>query len=124
MPSAAIRSPRIAGCEEALLLVVGAELPDRRRGDPDVRADPGREPARAAAAELLAEHRVVEVAAAAAAVLDRVLQPEQAELGHALEDLVREPLRRLPLGRMRPQLLGDEPPDLRAQRLVLLREGR
>ena len=39
--------------EEALLLLVGAELPDRRRGDPDVRADARRQPAGPGAAELL-----------------------------------------------------------------------
>ena len=40
--------------EVALLLLVGAELPDRRRGDVDVRADARRRAARADARELLA----------------------------------------------------------------------
>src|SRR5205085_8393596 len=36
------------GSQPASLLVLGAELPDRRRGDRDVRADPGPQPAAAA----------------------------------------------------------------------------
>ena len=58
----------------AALLVLGAELPHRRRGDADVRADPGRQAARSAARHLLGEDGVVQVVAALAAVLLGVLQ--------------------------------------------------
>src|SRR6185503_10620259 len=77
--------------QEALLLVLGAELPDRRRGDPDVGADSRRQSARAGAGQLLGEHGVVHVVAALAAVLLGVLEAEVAELRHAGEDLAREP---------------------------------
>jgi hypothetical protein len=117
-----IPSAADGGGEEALLLVVGAELPDRRRGDADVRPDPGRQPARPGPAELLVQNGVLEIAAAAPAVLDRVLQPEQPELGHTVEDLVRKPLGRLPVGSVRPQLVRHEAPDLLAQPLMLVRE--
>jgi hypothetical protein len=52
------------GREVAALLVLGAELPHRRGGDADVRADARRQPARAAARHLLGEDRVVQVVAA------------------------------------------------------------
>src|SRR5919106_2289895 len=112
------------GRQEARLLLVGAEPFDRRRGDAHVGADPGRHTARPAARQLLAQHGVVEMVAAAAAVLARVLEPEEAELAHPREHLVGEPALPLPLAGVRPELLGDEPPDLAAQRLVALGEGR
>ena len=58
-PSAAIFSPRIAGRGSA---DAGprCRTPDRRRGDADVRADAGRQAARAAARELLGQDRVVQ----------------------------------------------------------------
>src|SRR4029453_10565957 len=83
-----------------------------------------REPTGPAAAELLVEDGIVEVATAAPAVLDRVLQPGQPELGHAPKDLVREPLGVLPVGGVRPELLRDEAPDLRPEPFVLRAEGR
>jgi hypothetical protein len=46
------------GGEPALLLRGGSERPERRRRDPVVRADAGGQPARAAARELLRQHRV------------------------------------------------------------------
>ena len=122
--SAPIFSPLIAGHEPALLLLLGAELEDRRRRDAGVAADPGRHAARAAARHLLGEDRVVHVVAALAAVLLRVLEPEEAELAHAREQLARELPRLLPLGRVRADLLLDERAERLAQRLVLLGEGR
>ena len=112
------------GRQVAALLVLGAELPHRRRGDADVRADAGRQPARAAARQLLGEDRVVQVVAALAAVLLGVLQAEEADPRQLGEDLVGEPARLLPLGGVRAQLVGDEAPDRLAQRLVLVGEGR
>src|SRR5918999_840246 len=112
------------GRQEALLLVVGPELGDRRRGDAHVGPDPCRHAAGPAARQLLAEHRVVEVVAATAAVLARVLQAEQAELPHALEDLVGEPAGALPIARMGAELARNELANLSAQRLVAFAEGR
>ena len=124
IPSAAMRSPRMAGARKRCFW---SSVPNFQIGGvamPMCAPMPAASPPEPQRAELLAEHGVLEVAAAAAAVLDRVLQPEQPELGHPVEDLVREPARRLPLGRMRAQLLGDEAPDLRPQLLVLLAERR
>ena len=119
IPSAAIRSPRMAGARKRSFWssvpnfqIGGVAIPMCAPMPADRPPDPQR-------AELLREHRVVEIAAAAPAVLDRILQPEQTELGHAPEHLVGKPLGRLPLGRMRPQLLGDEAANLGAQLLVL-----
>ena len=112
------------GHEVAALLVLGAELPQRRGGDADVRADARREPARAAARQLLGEDRVVQVVAALPAVLLGVLQAEEADGRELGEDLVGEPARLLPLGRVGTKLVGDEAPDRVAQRLVLVGEGR
>src|SRR5581483_1246628 len=108
----------------APLLLLRAELPDRRRGDPDVRAYPRRQPAAAATRELLGENGVMHVVAALAAVLLGVLEPEEAELGHAREHVVGEPARVFPLARVRSQLGLDEAPDRLAQRFVLVGERR
>jgi hypothetical protein len=78
---------------------------------------------RAAARELLGQHRVVEVVAPASAELGRVLEAEQPELGHAGEHVVGKPARVLPLPRVRAKLLGHEAPNLGAQAIVLLGEG-
>jgi hypothetical protein len=112
-----------AGYEIALLLVLGPELPDRRQRDPDVGADAGGEAARATAGELFGEHRVGDDVASAS-VLGRELQPEIADLGHPLEHVVGEPPRVFPLGGMRVELALDEPPDRRAELLVLSSERR
>src|SRR2546429_64147 len=77
--------------QEALLLVVGADLPPRRRRDPDVCADPGGEAARAAVRELLGEDGVVQIVTALTAVLLRVLQSQIAVRGKLVEHLVGEP---------------------------------
>ena len=89
-----------------------------------MRADPRRHPSRPAPGQLLAEHGVVEVIAAAPAVLARVLEAEQTELAHAGEHLVREPAGPLPVACVGPKLLGHERSDLPAQLLVALAEGR
>src|ERR671914_54940 len=130
-PGARLRDPERGdplapdrGRQEALLLIVGPELGDRRRGDAHVGADPGRHAPGPAARQLLAEHRVVGVVAATAAVLARVLQAEQAELPHPLEDLVGEPAGALPLARMGAELARNELANLSAQRLVAFTEGR
>ena len=57
------------GHDPALLLLLGAELEDRRHRDPDVPADPGGHAARPAARHLLGEDRAVHGVAALAAVL-------------------------------------------------------
>ena len=85
---------------------------------------PAESPPEPAPRELLGEHRVVHVVAALAAVLLRVLEAEVAELGHAREHVVGEPLGVLPLVRVGAQLLGHEAPDRLAQLLVLVRERR
>ncbi len=96
------------GHEVALLLLLGAELPDRRRGDVDVCADARRGPARAGPGELLDEHGLVQVVAALPAVGLGVLQPEQALRGQLRKDLVGEPALVLPLLRVRRELALDE----------------
>ncbi len=77
----------------------------------DVRADPGGRPARADPRELLDEHRLVQVVAALAAELGRVLQAEQALRSELREDLVREPARVLPLLRVRGELAVEKAAD-------------
>ena len=80
--------------------------------------------ARAAARELLAEHRVGEVVAALAAVLLGVLQPEEplrGQLGKTSLGNQRSSSHSRGVGR---QLALDEAPDRRAQVLVLVGEGR
>ncbi|HZC13413.1 MAG TPA: hypothetical protein VE270_05260, partial [Thermoleophilaceae bacterium] len=85
------------GREETPLLILRAELPDRRRSDADVGTDAGGKAPGPAARELLDEHGVLDVAAAAAAVLDGVLEPEQPLLRHAGKNVVRKPALPLPL---------------------------
>ena len=108
--------------EVALLLLLGAELPDRRRGDVDVRADARGRAAGADPRHLLAQHRLVQVVAALAAVGLRVLQPEQALRGELREHLVGEPALVLPLLRVRRQLALDEAADRLSQLFVLVGE--
>src|SRR6185437_8417764 len=110
------------GHEVALLVLVGAELPDRGRGDVDVGADPRRGAARADPRHLLDEHRLVQVVAALAAQLGGILQAEQTLRGQLWEYLVREPFVALPLLRMRRQLAVEKTTNRRAQVLMLLGE--
>ena len=110
--------------EVALLLLLGAELPDRRRGDVDVGADPGGRPARARARHLLAQHRLVQVVAALTAVLLGVLQPEQPLGGQLREHLVGEPPLLLPLLGMWRELPLDEAARRLSQLVVLVGEWR
>ena len=98
-----------SGDQPALLLLLGAEVEDRRHRDRGVGVEPGGDPAGAAGAgQLLDPDRVVQVGAALAAVLLGELQPEEAELGAAPVELTRELPRRLPLVDVRRDLLGDE----------------
>ena len=112
------------GNDPALLLLLRAELEDRRHRDPGVASDPGRYAARPAARHLLGEHGAVDRVAALAAVLLGVGDPQEAELAHPVEQRARELSCLLPLWRVRPDLLLDEGPQRLAQRLVLLGEGR
>ena len=78
------RADLLAGdrrAKEALVLLGGAEPVDRRSRDPGVRAEPGADPARGAGrGQLLGPDGVVDVVAALASELDRVLESEEAEL--------------------------------------------
>jgi hypothetical protein len=74
--------------------------------------------------ELLDPDGVVNEVPALPAVLDLVLETEEAELPAAVVELPRELARLLPLVDVRSDLLADEPPDRLAQRLVLLAERR
>src|SRR5271166_1736851 len=112
------------GHEVALLLLLGAELPDRRRGDVDVRPDPRGGAAGAGAGHLLAEDGLVQVVAALPAVGLRVLQPQQPLGGHLSEYLVGEPALLLPALGVRRELALDEAADRLSQFLVLVGEGR
>ena len=72
--------------QPALLLLLGAEVEDRRHRDRGVGVEPGGDAAGAArAGQLLDPDRVVQVGAALAAVVLRELQPEEAELGAAAD---------------------------------------
>ena len=121
-PQGADALPAYRRGQEALLLVLGAELPDRRRGDRDMCADARGQAPGAAARELLGEHGVVHVVAPLPAVLLRVLQAEKAELGHPGEDLAGKPARVLPFLRVGTQLGGHEAPHRLPQLLMLLAE--
>ena len=112
IPSAPIFSPRDPGHEPALLLLLGAEVEDRRHRDRGVGVEPGGDAARAARArQLLDPDRVVQVGAALAAVLLGELEAEEAELAAAGEELARELARLLPLVDVGGDLLGDEARD-------------
>jgi hypothetical protein len=113
--------PPDRGHQVALLLLLGAELQDRRRRHVGVHGDAHREPAGVRARELLGQHEVGEVVPTLTAVGLRHREPEEAELAHAPEDRVRE-RRLLPLLRVRRQLARDVRTDRLPQRLVLLGE--
>src|SRR5689334_628460 len=113
------------GHQPALLLLLSAEVEDRRHRDRGVGVEPGGDaPGASAAGELLDPDRVVQVSAALAAVFLWELQPEEAELGTAPVELAGEFPRLLPLRDMGRDLLGDEAANRLAQLLVLLAEGR
>ena len=113
------------GDQPALLLLLGAEVEDRRHRDRGVGVEPGGDAAGAAAAgQLLDPDRVVQVGAALAAQLLGELQPEEAELGAAPVELTGEFPRLLPPVDVRRDLLGDEARDGFPQLLMLLAEGR
>ena len=106
----------------ALLLLLGAELPDRGRGDVDVGADAGGRSARAGPGELLDQDGLMQVVAALPAVALLVLQAQQPLGGHLRKDVVREPAVLLPLRRVWCQLSLDEAASRLAQLLVLIGE--
>jgi hypothetical protein len=113
-----------AGNEPALLLLLGAELPDRRSGDLGVCPDPGGDPATAPGpGELFEPDSVVDVVAALPAVLDLVLEAEEAKFAAPGIELAWELARLLPLVNVRRDLRADEAADRLAQLLMLRREG-
>ena len=125
IPSAPIFSPLIPGTSQRCFC---SSVPNFQIGGIAISAC-GAEPCRDAAAgararELLDAGGVVDVVAALAAVLARELEPEEAELAAAVEQLARELALLLPLVDVRGDLLGDELVDRLAQVLVLLGEGR
>ena len=69
----------------ALLLLLGAELEQRQRVQADVHRDQRAE-CRLAALDLLADQRLGDVVEPGAAVLGRDHRPQQAQLGHPLDD--------------------------------------
>ena len=90
-----------------------------------MRAEPGGDSAAGAGGDqLLGPDRVMEVVAALAAELDRVLEAEEAELGGAVVELARELPRLFPLVLVGDDLLGHPAADRRAQLLVLVGERR
>ncbi len=111
--------------QPALLLLLGAEVEDRRHRDRGVGVEAGGDAAGAAGArQLLDPDRVVQVGAALAAELLGELEAEEAELGAAGVELAGEFARRLPLVDVGGDLLDDEATDRLAQLLVLLAERR
>ena len=80
-----------------------------------------RQPAAVGVDDLLGEHQARVVVAALAAVLLGLVEPEEAELAHPLEDPVREG-RLLPLLGVGLELLDHEAADRVAQLLVLVGE--
>jgi hypothetical protein len=76
MPSAAIFSPRMAGARKRCFWSSVPKLQIGGVAIPTCAPMPAATPSRAAAGELLGQHRVVEVVAPAAAELARVLEAE------------------------------------------------
>jgi hypothetical protein len=113
------------GDQPALLLLLGAELPDRRRGDLGMRSQTrGYAAAAPRTRQLLDPDRIVDVVASLAAVLGLVFEAEEAELAAAVVELAGELARLLPSLDVRRDLLTDEAADGFPQLLVLLAEGR
>ncbi len=102
-------------------MLFGAELPDRRRGDVDVRADPGGGATRADARELLDKDGLVQVVAALTAQLGGILQTDRPLCGELWENLVGKPALGLPLLRMRCEFAVQEAANGLAQLFVLVR---
>ena len=109
--------------QEPLVLVGGAEPVHGRGRDPRVRPEPRPDPAgRARRGQLLGPDCVVDVVAALAPELHRVLQAEEAELGRPGVELARELPGRLPLVHVRRDLGPHPAVDRLAQLLVLVGE--
>ena len=104
---------------EARALLVGAEAQQRQRHRARVHGDRDAD-ARVAARELLDHEHVGEEVRAGAAVLLRHADAHQAELGELAEDVAREVVLAVPLGRVRLDLGADE---VARERLDLLLLG-
>jgi len=89
-----------------------------------VRQHAERHATRAAARHLLAQHHAREKISATTSVLDRELEPEEAERAESAPELARDLSRVLPGLDVRHHLLLDEGADGPSQRLVLGREER
>src|ERR671910_190422 len=124
MPSAAILSPRMAGARKRCFWSPVPNFQIGGGGGPPWGPGAAARAARPPPPPPLRGEAPPHPPPPAPAVFDGVLDAEQPELRHPVEDLVGEPLRGLPLVGVRSQLLGDEAPDFRTQRLVFLPEGR
>ncbi len=113
------------GHDPAPALLLGAEVEHRRHRDLGVGVEPRRHPAGATRArELLDPDRFVDVGAALPAVLLRELEPQEAKLPTAVEQLARELARLLPCLDVGRDLVGDEAADALSELLVLIGERR
>ena len=112
------------GPQVALLLIVGAELGERRRGHVGLHRQRHRDRAAPRLGELLDEHDLGGEIATRAAPLDGVVQAEEAELAGASEHVVGEPARVFPFLDVRSQLGVDEATHRAPQLLVLGGEDR
>src|SRR5581483_11586370 len=111
------------GDDPALALLGGPEVEHGRHRDLGMGVEAGGDAAGSAGpGELLDPDRVVEQVAALPAVALRKLEPQEAELAAALEQLPRELASLLPPVDVRGDLGGDEAADALAQLLVLLGE--
>ncbi len=93
-----------------LLLLLGAELEDRRHRHVGLHRDPHAQAPAVGVGELLGEDEARVVVAALAAVLLGLVETQEAELAHPLEHPVRE-RRLLPLLGVRLELLDHEAAD-------------
>ncbi len=111
--------------QKALVLVGGAELVYGRGRDPGVGAKAGADPAGGAGCrKLLGPDRVVDVIAALAAKLGRVLEAEEAELGGAGVELTGELARFFPGVDIGRDLRSHPPMDRLAKLRMLVCERR
>ena len=104
MPRQRIFSPAIAGTTHSCFCSSVPNGEDRRHRHVGVDRDAHRQAARLRVHDLLGEHERREVVAALPAVLLGLVEAEEPELAHALEDPVRE-RRLLPLLGVRRELL-------------------
>src|SRR5262249_3590668 len=114
--------PQDRRLEELLLLLVGADLVDDRRGDLALYEQRHVDAGVSAVAQLLAERGDVPVIEAAAAPLRIMVDAEEAQLSGLLEDLAGEDSGAVPLQRVRRQLLLREVAHRTAKGFVLFGE--